>query len=220
MATTHAAFEGNSHIGLFAKASEDFALIPQGSHKKFEAAAHALGCKIERATIAGSNLLGLFCALNSSGIVLPSFTEEHEKHFFKKLGLNVLALPPQFCAVGNNVCANDRGAIVNLEMPHTLVKKISDCLGVEAAHASIAGHSTVGSACIATNKGFAAHNRIKEGELEHIKSVLKVGGSNATVNMGSPFVGLGVVANSRGCMLGEATSGFEGSRIMNALELG
>jgi len=219
MATTQVAYDGNPHIGMFAKASEKFALLPLGAHPKFTKAAKALDCKIEQATIAGSNLLGLFCALNSNGIVLPVFTEEHEKKFFKNLGLNVCTLPSTFCAAGNNVCANDKGAIVNSEMPHVLVKKVSECLDVEAVPASIAGHNTVGSACVATNKGFAAHNRINEEEMGLLKSVFKVGGSNATVNMGSPFIGLGVIANSKGCIIGESTSGFESSRVMNALEL-
>lgn len=214
-----AAYDGNPHIGMFAKASDSVVLLPVGSHAKFIHAAGALGAKIAQASIASSNLIGLFCALNSHGVVLPSFAEESEKKFFKGLGLHVCALPSAFAAVGNNVCANDKGALVNAQIPQQWRKKIEECLQVEAVPASIAGYATVGSACIATNKGFVAHNRASEEEMELVKSALKVQGANATVNMGSPFVGLGVVANSKGCVLGEATSGFESSRIMGALEV-
>jgi translation initiation factor 6 (eIF-6) len=35
--------------------------------------------------------------------------------------------------------------------------------------------------------------------------------------MGVPFVGMGVVANSKGALVGHATSGFEVQRIYEAL---
>ncbi|MBS3069774.1 translation initiation factor IF-6 [Candidatus Micrarchaeota archaeon] len=217
MAMQTSAYDGNPHIGMFARANEALVLLPLGAHPKFVRAADALGARRIAATVASSNLIGIFCALNSHGIVVPSFAEEEEKGFFKGLGLNVCVLPSMFAAVGNNICANDKGAIVNPDIPAHWRKKIGECLHVEAVPASIAGYKTVGSACIATNKGFAAHNRANDEEMEMLRSVFGVQGANATVNMGSPFIGLGVVANSKGCMMGEATSGFESSRIMNAL---
>jgi translation initiation factor 6 len=82
---------------------------------------------------------------------------------------------------------------------------------------NIAGFTTVGVACIATNKGLVAHNEINDDELKHVEEILGVEGTNSSVNMGFPFPAYGVVANSHGYVVGDKTSGIELMRIQRGL---
>jgi len=210
---------GNPHIGVFARASEKLVVADISSSPKLIPVLSKLSVPILQATIGGSGLVGIFLAMNSNGAVLPPNCSKEEMAVFKKQGLNTISISGPFSAAGNNIAANDFGAIANPEISSKEAKRISDCLGVEVVCKSVAGYLTSGSCVIATNKGFAAHNRTSEEELKELQSILKVPGQNCTVNMGVAFVSLGTVANSHGAVLGEASTGFEVGRVAQALDL-
>ncbi len=210
---------GNPYIGLFAKASEKLVAADVSSSPKFLSALEKLEVPVVKATFGGSGLAGIFLAMNSFGAVVPAFCGADEISIFKKAGMNVLKIEGQFSAVGNNITANDFGAVANPEMPRAIVKRVSDCLGVETVPIRVAGFTTAGSCVSATNKGFMAHNRASEQELKELHGILKVEGSNCTLNTGVPFVSLCFVGNSRGAFFGEATTGFELGRAAGALSL-
>jgi translation initiation factor 6 (eIF-6) len=157
--------------------------------------------------------------MNSNGIAVPSFCSQGEISLFRKQGLNVATIPGAFCAAGNNIAANDFGAVANPRLPPQEAGKISDCLGVEVVCQQIAGYSTAGSCVLATNKGFAAHNHATEEELKELRSILRVSGFNCTTNAGVAFVPLGAVANSESAVFGESCTGFEAGRLSEALSL-
>jgi translation initiation factor 6 len=210
---------GNPHIGLFARASDRLVAADVSASPKFLPVLPQLGAEVVKATFGGSGLVGIFLAMNSNGAVIPSFCSEEEISVFRSHGLNVAALPGRFSASGNNIATNDFAAIVNPEMGRQEIRKISDCLGVEAVPRSVAGYATAGSCVLATNRGFAAHNRCSEEELKELQSILRVGGANCTLNTGTAFVSICAVANSRGCIFGEASTGFEIGRAADALGL-
>lgn len=201
---------GNPHIGLFAKASEKAVIVDSNASEKLLFALSALGVPLRKSSFGGaSGLSGIYLSFNSKGAIVPSFCEAHEKKNLQSLGLEVGELSGNFCAAGNNICANDFGAIANPSIKQKEIRMISDCLGVEVVQMRIAGYSTPGSAILATNKGFLAHNRCSEEELKEIESVLRVRGTNATLNKGVAFPSLGALANSKGAVFGEACTGFE-----------
>jgi len=210
---------GNPNIGLFAKASEKFAAVDVSASPKLLLALGSLGVPVLKTTLGNSGLVGIFLAMNSNGAVVPRGCSGLEIAVLKEEGLNVAVASSHFSAAGNNIAANDFGAVANPELSNPEVKRIADCLGVEVARMKVAGYLTAGSAVLATNKGFAAHNRASEAELKELQSILKVRGTNCTVNTGTPFVPLGAVANSKASVFGEATTGFEAGRIFEALDL-
>ncbi len=210
---------GNPHIGLFARASDSLVAVDVTAAPKLFSAIESLGVPVVKASFGGSGLAGIYLAMNSSGAVVPSFCEKHEIALLRSHGLNVISLPGEFCAAGNNIAANDFGAVINPQIPKTVAKRISDCLGVEAVGRRVAGYLTVGSAVVATNKGFFAHNRCSEEELKELGRILRVQGINGTLNTGVASVGLGIVANSRAAVFGEACTGFEMGRALEGLAL-
>ncbi len=99
------------------------------------------------------------------------------------------------------------------------IKQIEETLGVEVMQGTIAGLKTVGTAAVITNNGGICHPKIKEDEREFIKSLLKVDVELGTANYGAPMVGACIVANSKGAVTGNVTTGIELGRIEDALRL-
>lgn len=204
---------------MFSRASEKFAAVDVSASPKFIEALHALKVPVMKTTLGGSGMVGIFLAMNSFGAVVPSFSSREEMGALKSWGLNVLSLSGGFSAAGNNLAANDYGCIANPELPRSMARRISDCLGVEVVQSRVAGYLTAGSCILATNSGFLAHNRATEAELKEVASILKVPGENCTLNAGVAFPSLGAAANSKSAVFGEASTGFEVGRASAALGL-
>ncbi|MEW6329105.1 MAG: hypothetical protein AB1468_03225, partial [Candidatus Micrarchaeota archaeon] len=108
------AMDGNPFIGIFGKTNDEITLLPRSAPLKVRRACEeALGTRIVEASIVDSNIIGLFCALNSSGIVLPPNATRSEISEIKKLGLRCHVLKDKRTAVGNNIVSNDNGALLN-----------------------------------------------------------------------------------------------------------
>jgi translation initiation factor 6 len=215
-----AAYFGNPWLGMFVKTNDKFTMLPIDSMDKLEGILRErLGTTTVRLNISDSNLLGVYVAMNSNGIILPNVAREEDVRKVRELGLNVYVSADRHNANGNNMAVNDKGGIINPYVGREEAGKIGDVLGVELVPLKVAGHSTVGSACIATNNGFLAHYRAGEDEMAALRDALKVPGSKGTVNTGTGFVSYGAVVNSRGYVAGEDTTAFEMGRIEEALGL-
>lgn len=211
---------GNPWIGMFIKTNDETTLLPLDSMKKLEdKARESLKTTIVKLSLGDSNLLGIYLAMNSNGLILPNVTRNDEAELVKKTGLNVYVSKEVHNAHGNNIAVNDKGGIVNPNVSSSERAKIEDTLGVELVPMAFAGYTTVGSACIATNSGFLAHYRANEDELKQLKDALRVDGSKGTVNTGTGFVSYGVVVNKNGYITGENTTAFELGRVEEALGL-
>ncbi len=204
---------------MFIKTNNEFTLLPVDSLKKLEVRAELLGTETVKISVGESNLLGVYVAMNNYGAILPNITTDEEVGRFKKLGINVYKSNSRHNAHGNNIAVNDKAGMINPNVSVAEKRKMEDALGVELVPMRIAGYSTVGSSCIATNKGFLVHYKSDEDELKKIRKILKVDGERGTVNTGVGFVSYGAVANSKGFIAGETTTAFELGRVMEALGL-
>jgi len=220
MAMNAAVFYGNEYIGIYARANDSIALLPKNSPPKFiDIVKHTLKIEPIQVSIDASNLIGIFTAMNNNGIVVPYLIDKEEVAILKKAGLNVYVSNDAATAVGNCIAVNDRGGIINPNISVAEKKKMEDALGVELTPLIIADHETVGAMCAATNKGFVIHNDIDDYTLEKANKIFKVSGVNATANMGSPYVGISVIANAHGAVVGMGSSGVEMQRIGEGLDV-
>jgi len=211
---------GNPWLGMFIATNDRFTLLPLDSMKKLEdAVVGALGTETIRVSAGDSNLLGIYVAMNSNGIILPNIMRESEIDRIKETGINVYVSQEKYNAHGNNIAVNDKGGVINPNVDPGEKRRIEDALGVELVAMRIADYSTVGSACLAANTGFLAHFKASDDEMAELKGVLKVSGSKGTVNTGMGFVAFGAVVNRRGYVVGEQTTAFEMGRIEEALGL-
>jgi translation initiation factor 6 len=215
-----ASYFGNPWIGMFLRTNDEVSILPIDSMDKLDVIVRErLKTEVVKVGMGDSNLLGVYIAMNSKGVILPNVAREEEISLLKKAGLNVYVSKDKNNAMGNNIAANDRGGIINPYVETDEARAIGDVLGVELVPMSIAGFSTVGSACIATNSGFLAHFRSSEDDLARMKDALKVSGNKGTVNTGTGFVAYGAVVNSNGYVVGEDTTAYEIGRLEEALGL-
>jgi len=219
-------FYGNPFIGFYARTNNDTTLIGVSAPDKFTRMSDLLGTKTIKTTFAESPLIGIYCVMNSNGIIISEVAEDWEVNLLKKSlkeagsDINVLKMKTNFTALGNNIALNDSGALINPDFASdSIAKEISDVLQVDIEARTIAGYKTVGAAVAATNKGFIAHPHITEEEMEALKSLFKVDGGVGTANGGTPFVSLGIVANDKSVVFGDLTTGFELHRIEESLDL-
>ncbi len=214
-------FFGDANIGMHAKASDRICFagnLPEEASKKME---DVLGTDVLDVSIAGTELVGIFLAMNSNGIVVPHISTGGEVKKFraicKEKGLNVLVLKTKFTAVGNSILCNDQGAVISQNFSQKEKTAIRDCLDVEIAYSKVAGLDVVGASGIATNSGCLLHRDATDDEINVFERTLKVKAGIGTANFGSPFVGSCIIANSRGILIGEKTTGPELVRIQDAL---
>ncbi len=212
-------YAGNPNIGVFAVSNESVSLIAADADPLFvKDVEEALEVETHLTTVAGSFVVGSLVVMNSNGAVVSGLSEEREISDIEKL-LPVFALDDALNAAGNNILANDNGALVNPDYSKKVIKAISEALGVECVPATVAGIKTVGSVCRATNKGCICHADASEDDLALIKDILKVEAQRTSVNHGSRMVGAGVLANSKGALVGDITTPIEMGKIEDGLNL-
>jgi translation initiation factor 6 len=212
---------GSASIGVYSLATDKVVIIPKVVPlKKAQRMADWLGVKLVQTSISGSVLAGALVSANSNGILLPHSVREEEldvvKPFFEG---GVTIMETKKTAYGNLVLANDKGAVVDPRLKEPDVKQISETLGIEVVRAEIAGLPYVGSLAAATNRGVLAHPLLKDEERKVLESVFKVPVDVGTVNCGIPYVGTGLIANSRAAVVGSLTTGPEMFIIGNALDV-
>lgn len=204
-------------------ASEDFALVPVDAPEKLEQALKRnLGVEVLRASVGLSSLLGVFCVVNSKGVLFGNAAREEEVARLKealrdRVVVEVLEGVREN-ALGNLILANDRGALVSPLLPKEAVQVVSDVLDVEVVQARLGGSNLVGALGVATNKGVLLSPIVKDEEVDFAISVLKTAkGGVGTVNKGNIFVRSGIVANGKGALVGFETTGVELMRIQSVL---
>lgn len=210
---------GSPNIGLYCFCTENLAVVPLGiTAKKMSKFSQALGAEIFSTNIGGCRLLGALITGNSNGILLPQLVEEYEVQAIRShLDVNVQVIRERRNALGNMILANDSGAVADVRLSRATLEAISDVLGVEVVTGEILGLPCIGAFAATTNRGVLAHPSIRMDEKRKIQEVLKVPVETGTINGGVPYVKMGVMANSKGAVVGSITTGPEMMAITRTL---
>jgi len=212
-------YAGTPNIGVYTVANESFAFIAGDAAPEFvKDVEEALQVETTLMTVAGSFVIGSLVVMNSNGAVVSGLADSREMDIIGKC-IKCTPIDDPLNAAGNNILANDKGAIVNPGYTKDLIKDISDALGVECVPSTIAGINTVGSICRATNKGCVCHADASDDDMKLIEDVLKVECIRTTVNHGSRMLGAGILANSKGALIGDDTTPIEMGKIEEGLAL-
>jgi len=210
---------GSSSIGVFIFTSETFSLIPPDiDFRKIKIIENTLNTKVFSTTIMNSKLLGIFVIGNSKGILVPKLVLEREISSLKKYldNINIGIIDSKVTALGNLILTNDHAAIVSPYLSD-LSKKIQEILDVEVIIKDIGGSPLVGAMALVTNRGGLVHPMIPDDEIDFLKDFFKVNMNVGTINRGYPYIRVGMVANSKGALIGMDTTGPEIMRIMATL---
>ncbi|MEM3791447.1 MAG: translation initiation factor IF-6 [Candidatus Micrarchaeaceae archaeon] len=211
---------GNSYVGAFLVPTDKYVLVAKSSsQKERDEIESALGVNAIGVSIDGSDLIGIYIAANSKGVLLPfSAREEEVKKIKEETGGEVRVMKTKLNALRCNILANDKLGLVNVDFTREEVKEIEDVLDIEVIKKEIGNYKTPGANCIMTNKGFVATTAATDEEMEEIRKIFP-NAAQSTANLGSKSIGICCAANSKGLVVGELTTGYELGRISDALML-
>lgn len=208
---------GSPNIGVYCFCNERIAIVPPGlTNRKLNQFAETLGVDVCKTTVGGSTLVGALVTGNSNAVLVPHTIGDYELERIKKVA-KVVVVDSKWTALGNVVLTNDLGALVHPDAPKEIVESVRGELGVKPVLGKIGTLSFVGALAIATNKGvLVSPNALKE-EQSVVESALHVKADVSSTNGGVPFVKSGILANSKGAVVGPLTRGAELMQVTRAL---
>ena len=212
-------FGGSPYLGVYFRAGEAHAVAPPSAPGSIERELErVLGVRVVRTNVGDSEVVGALVALNSHGVVVGDELDPGERRTLEAIA-PVTVVRQRLNAMGNNVLANDAGALVHPEFSNDAVDAIGRALRVPVRRSTLAGLGTVGMAGLATNRGVVVHPKTTEREAALATEVLGVPVHRSTANFGVPIVGACVVANSRGLVIGRPTTPVEIVHLQEGLQV-
>ncbi len=212
---------GNSGLGVFALSTEDFSIVPYSvKESSLKVISDTLSVKVIQTTIANSVLVGTMIVGNSKVIFVPQNIKEKEYKILEESlsdQTKLVELNTKYTALGNLIVMNDKGAIVSDMLEKNAQKQIQDELNIEITVGNLLGSPLVGSIAMSTNRGALVHPLLSEEEIKEIASILRVKADVCTINRGIPYPRVGIIANSKGAVIGTDSTGPESMRIFEVL---
>ncbi len=199
------------NLGVYVSVNDDTLLLPMGfAESKAEKLAKYLDVEFYYTSVANTRLIGALSIMNNKGVLLPKTAYSNEYEFLKKeTNLEVGVLDSKFTALGNVICANDKGAVVSPWLSDNDCQTIRDVLGVEIIQKRIAGFNQTGSVMVANNSGAAIHPEADEEDMKTFSNLLGVKIEQSSINNGIPYVSSGILANNHSIVVGSLTTGPE-----------
>ena len=200
-----------SNLGVYVSANDSVVLVPMGfAESKAEKLAGHLGVKYLHSSVANTRLIGSLAVMNNKGLLLPKTAFQSEFGFLKKeTGLQIGVLDSKLTALGNVICANDKGAVVSPWLSKEDCQTVSDVLEVEIIQKKIAGFGQTGAVMVANNTGAVIHPETDEEDMNAFASILGVKVEQSSINNGIPYVSSGILANNKTVVVGSMTTGAE-----------
>lgn len=205
-------------VGVFSSVNDEIALLPANASSRIcRIYEEVLDVETKKTTICSTSIVGSLTVMNSKGIVAPIFTSSDEKKILGSLGLNVGYIRGGPNAAGNIVLATDDRGLVPSTITDETKEMIQDVMDVELLVVSIPNMEVLGSAGVISSEGLIISPKVMDSELETIGDFLRLKVELGTVNGGSEYVGAGTVVNSKGAVIGKATTGMEMGRLEEVL---
>ena len=197
------------NIGIYINTNDDFVLLPMGfAQNKAEKLGEYLKAEVVYGSVANTRLLGALMVMNNNGILLPKTAYIDEYEFLKKeTKMEIGVLDSKYTALGNVICANDKGAIVSPWLSKQDCNTIEQVLGVEVLQKRIAGFNQVGAVMVANNSGAAIHPEADEEDMKEFANVMGVRVEQTTINNGVPYVMSGILVNNHTVVVCSITNG-------------
>ncbi|HUZ80392.1 MAG TPA: translation initiation factor IF-6 [Thermoplasmata archaeon] len=219
MPVGRALFGGSPYLGVHLRVTDSAAIVPPSTPAALEhEIERLLGVKAYRTTVCDSELVGPLLAINSNGAVVGDTIDVLERAVLERI-VPVVVIRARQNALGNNLLANDHGALAHPELSDVAIGKIAGALGVPVHRGTLGGLGTVGMAGLATNRGVVVHPKATEHEVAFAGEVLGVPVHRSTANFGVPVVGACAIANSRGFITGRPTTPVEISHLQEGLSI-
>lgn len=207
-------YEGDPNIGFVATVTPEYAIYPPDFSREdfFEA-------KSVETFVTRTRLPGLFTAGNSNCILVPDGLTDRELEKMEESEINFEVIEARRNAFGNMILVNDSGAIISPKL-EDVKEEISEALEVPVRVGTIAGIPNPGVAGAANNKGALLHREASEEDAEMVAEALDVERVDiGSINMGSPYIGSGLICDDENVLVGEDSTGPEIGRIDTTLHV-
>ena len=211
-------FNENPNVGVFCRTNDNVAFIRKGLSKKVKKKIiSTIDVELVELSIADATIVGSLLAFNSKGAVVTDFVDVDAIKVIKDQGFDVCVISDKLNAAGNDILVNDHGALAHPDLEKESLKEIEATLKVPVSRGTIGSLKTVGMAAVVTNRGLLCHPKVSDEEKRLLEKVFDVNVMIGTVNHGYPVIGSGLVANTKGAIIGKLTTGIEMGRIEEAL---
>ncbi len=209
---------GSSYIGLFGITNDKLCIMGRGlkkeTQKKIE---KTLDVNVLEAGVYDSNLIAVFAKMNNNKIFLPSYALPKEiEHIEKEIKVKIIKTEQ---ALGNLLEVNDTHGVVSKTLKESAVTQLKKS-GLKILQENMGKTDVIGSSLLLLNKSFLISPNATEEEVKKIQDTLNINGGSSTANTGDSFVRNSVLANTKGFITGDLTTGHELNRIEEALEQG
>jgi translation initiation factor 6 len=212
-------FNENPNVGVFCRTNEHVAFVRRGLQNKIKKKIiSTLEVRLVELNIANAGIIGSLLTFNSNGAIVNDLADNEVIKIIEDQGLNVFVIDDKINAAGNDILVNDYGALVHPHINDDTIKKIEKILNVPVYKGTIGSLNTVGMAAVVTNKGLLCHPKVEPEEKIKLEKIFNVNVMIGTVNHGVPLIGSGLVANTKGAIIGNLTTGIEMGRIEEALK--
>ncbi len=211
-------FHQSSNVGLHVYANDKVCLLSSMVSKKLEKdIKEVLKVPLVRSNLCGTALNGIFAAGNNKGVLLPHIVLDSELEILKKAKIKFKILVTDHTALGNNIIANDKAALISPDLKE-YIDEIKEFLKVKKIQTyTINKLSTIGSLIVLGRKGCLVSKFASDKEMEFIGDYFGLPVTRGSVNLGSPYVKSGLIVNKNGFIFGERTGGPEAVHIDEAL---
>ncbi|MBW2987190.1 translation initiation factor IF-6 [Candidatus Woesearchaeota archaeon] len=208
-------FESVPNIGLFGFCNDTICLVGNNVKKRYlKKIEAALEVPVERTSVGGTDLVGVFLAGNNNCVLAPHyiFHEEFEdlQDFSKQYDFDFKVIKTDLNCLGNNILVNDNGALVNPEFSAVVKKQIRQALKVRVVPGEICDLGNVGSLGVLNSKGGYVHEEITKKRMAELEKMFNVELIAGTINK-TPYVRSGVFANNKGYVI---TADVKGDEIL------
>lgn len=203
-------FNTNPNIGLYMFSTDSYCLIGQEVPEKHrQGIEEALGVPTYRLTVAGTSLIGVFAAGTDNLLLLPDILLEHEKRQLESLNIPYAFFKTNNTALGNNILFNEHGCLVNPIYSENEQKELKRLIGLEPQVRRIANVETPGSIITFNNELGLLHNDATVEDINAVSDLFNRECTNATINMGVPYIKSGLCCNKNGFVISATSSGPE-----------
>ncbi|MEA1992843.1 MAG: translation initiation factor IF-6 [Euryarchaeota archaeon] len=203
----------NPYIGAFGITNEKITLLSADfADERVKLVEDTLGTEVFLTTVSRTNLVGILGAGNSNGFVLPYNMESYEIKKLKSSDIKIERLSTKFTALGNMIACNDRGAVVSKKLEDE-AETIENALDVEV---SVLDSINYGSMILCSNSGSVVHPDLSD-MLDELENALKVEVDVGSANRGNYYLGISVLANTNGALVGTQSTGPEINKIEDIL---
>ncbi|MDI3473840.1 MAG: translation initiation factor 6 [Candidatus Woesearchaeota archaeon] len=208
---------GNSNLGLLLYATDKFCLAPNWlGEKDEEDIKKTLNVDVIKASVLGTDLLGVFCTGNSSILLVPDLIFDSELKTLKaveKYGVAIHTFKTEKTALGNLIVSSDKGIAISPIFSKREKDELSRIFNAPVESIEIDDIEAIGS-CIAINdeRGVISP-QADDSLIKKLENLLGVKIKRATVNFGQSYVSSGIVMNNYGFLIGQSSTGIELAEI-------